>query len=216
MALVLSLLSAALVARADVGRQGGLLALVARQQDCTSTCASLEPGLSCTNGTCLCPVLTAAGAQAIQSCASCLSSIPTFGQYATWLPILGDVCSSCETPCADLLDTTIAQIDSCNGTVQDCACGILKGIPSSGLASCNSCIASSDPSASSQIVGFEQQCGVSVSSAAASGSASATASATSATTTTGALSTTSAGERVKVGVMGFGILASMVFLFLTC
>ena len=208
--------------------------MLAKRQDCTSICSSLEPALACTNGTCLCPILNAAGPQTISNCANCLQGIPEFGAYAGFLPVLGEVCSACQTPCADLLSTTLSQIEACNGTILACACGILQAVPSDGLASCNTCLQANDPTDSSKMIGFEQQCGISVGSgtpSANSGTATSTgtATATGTTTPTGSITsgpaaktttsgvptaTTSGGRGLTPGALSFGVLASIVALLL--
>lgn len=144
-------------------QEGAVKPIEKRQRDCDVQCSSLEPALACNTSTCVCPVLNAAGSSAITTCTNCLETVPEFSMYASFLPLLGEVCSMCATPCSSLLTAILVQVPSCSGTPLACACSILRSIGSAALQSCTSCVQTFDPSDVSGVLSLENQCHISVS-----------------------------------------------------
>ena len=131
-----------------------------QSKNCESECSSLEGALSCSTTECVCPILNQASSSAIQTCANCLEKSSGLAMYAEFLPLLGDVCSTCETQCSALLNAIITQVPSCSGTPISCACSIIGSLSPADIASCTCCIQTFDPTDVSGVLSLENQCGV--------------------------------------------------------
>src|SRR5215471_3976049 len=144
-----------------------------QNEGCDAQCSPLEPALACNTAACVCPALNAAGSSAITTCTNCLETVPEFSMYASFLPLLGEVCSMCENPCSSLLTTILVQVPACSGTPLTCACSIIKSVGVAAIQSCASCVQTFDPTDVSGVLLLQNQCNISV-----SGNSSTTASST--------------------------------------
>jgi hypothetical protein len=138
--------------------------LLQYRQSCDTQCSSLESVIGCSNSSCLCPILNSAGSTTISSCATCLETITEVSMLASFLPLLGQACSTCSTPCSTLLTEILVQIPSCLTSVSSCACAIIKTLNPADIASCTTCVQAVDPTDLSGLMGFESQCNITISS----------------------------------------------------
>ena len=132
------------------------------RQSCDSQCSSLESVVSCSNSSCLCPILNAASSTTINSCTTCLEGIPEVSMFASYLPLLGQVCTTCATPCSSLLTEILVQVPSCLTNPTTCVCTIIKSLEPQAISNCTTCLQTFDPTDLSGVLSLERQCNVSI------------------------------------------------------
>jgi len=188
--------------------------------DCTSQCAPLLPGGNCTTADCVCPIVNAAGATAVNSCVNCISA--TDPSLASNITLTADVCMHCQSQCSSGL-TAYFQSLGCNSSTLACICAPFIPLGATTIATCANCLEPLDQAYSSGLIEIGQECGIlpsNVTSATLSASASATSTSVatptaSAQSSTGSASPAATASKSAATHVEFDTFGSLVWIALT-
>ena len=194
--------------------------LYRRQLDgCTNQCGPLLPGGNCTTADCVCPVVNAAGATAVNTCVNCITATDPY--LASNITLTANVCMHCQSQCSSSL-TAYFQSLACNSSLA-CSCAPFIPLGATTITTCANCIQPFDATDAAGFVDFAEECGILPSNATSttlSSSASTTPSNSVAASTASAQSSTGSASPVAtaksaaahVDVVGLG---SLVWILLT-
>jgi len=88
--------------------------------------------------------------------------------FANYLPLLGQVCTTCATPCSSLLTEILVQVPLCLTNPTTCVCTIIKSLEPQAISTCTTCLQTFDPTDLSGLLALESQCNITIPSTAPS------------------------------------------------